>query len=157
IEISLSFQRLIDECQLTQEQLSDKVGKQRSTVSNYLRLLKLPLEIQAALRDNKISMGHARSLLSISNEAEQLETLQSILADNLSVRKVEELVKRKTSPKKRSESIELNRSEKKEVQQLSNVLETKVKVAMNNRGKGKIVIDFKNDSEFNRIMKLLNE
>ena len=67
IEISLSFQRLIDECQITQEQLSDKVGKQRSTVSNYLRLLKLPLEIQAALRDNKISMGHARSLLSISN------------------------------------------------------------------------------------------
>ena len=157
IEISLSFQRLIDECQLTQEQLSDKVGKQRSTVSNYLRLLKLPLEIQAALRDNKISMGHARSLLSISNEAEQLETLQSILADNLSVRKVEEIVKRKTSPKKRSGSIELNRSEKKEVQLLSNVLETKVNVAMNNRGKGKIVIDFKNDSEFNLIMKLLNE
>ena len=157
IEISLSFQRLIDECQITQEQLSDKVGKQRSTVSNYLRLLKLPLEIQAALRDNKISMGHARSLLSISNESEQLETLRSILADNLSVRKVEELVKNKTTSKKRSGSIELSRSEKKEVQLLSSSLETKVKVAMNNRGKGKIVIDFKNDSEFNRIMKLLNE
>jgi len=141
----------------TQEQLSDKVGKQRSTVSNYLRLLKLPLEIQAALRDNKISMGHARSLLSISNESEQLETLRSILADNLSVRKVEELVKNKTTSKKRSGSIELSRSEKKEVQLLSSSLETKVKVAMNNRGKGKIVIDFKNDSEFNRIMKLLNE
>lgn len=157
IEISLSFQRLIDECQITQEQLSEKVGKQRSTVTNYLRLLKLPLEIQAAIKDNKITMGHARALLAISDELEQLSTLQSILEDNLSVRKLEDLVKQKSTAGRKSSSIELSRSEKKEVQQLSESLKAKVKVAMNNRGKGKIVIDFKNDSEFNRIMKLLNE
>ena len=102
-------------------------------------------------------MGHARALLAISDELEQLSTLQSILEDNLSVRKLEDLVKQKSTAGRKSSSIELSRSEKKEVQQLSESIKAKVKVAMNNRGKGKIVIDFKNDSEFNRIMKLLNE
>ncbi|MFT7613938.1 MAG: ParB family chromosome partitioning protein [Parvicellaceae bacterium] len=156
IEISISFQRLMDECSLTQEELSDKVGKKRSTVTNYLRLLKLPNEIQAAIRDQKIAMGHARALLSITNEAEQLEALAAILSNNLSVRKVEELVKEKTSGKASSQ-ISLSKSEERKVAQLSQKLVTKINVSMNNRGKGKIVIDFKNDSEFNRIIEKLND
>jgi ParB family chromosome partitioning protein len=156
IEISISFQRLMDECSLTQEELSDKVGKKRSTVTNYLRLLKLPNEIQVAIRDQKIAMGHARALLSITNEAEQLEALAAILSNNLSVRKVEELVKEKTSGKASSQ-ISLSKSEERKVAQLSQKLVTKINVSMNNRGKGKIVIDFKNDSEFNRIIEKLND
>jgi len=156
IEISISFQRLMDECSLTQEELSDKVGKKRSTVTNYLRLLKLPDEIQAAIRDQKIAMGHARALLSITDEGEQLEALQAILSNNLSVRKVEELVKEKASGKAATK-ISLSKSEEKKVAQLSQKLVTKINVSMNNRGKGKIVIDFKNDSEFKRIMEKLNE
>jgi ParB family transcriptional regulator, chromosome partitioning protein len=157
IEVSLSFQRLIEECDLTQEQLSEKVGKNRSTVTNYLRLLKLPLDIQAAIRDNKISMGHARALLSITDEEKQLSALANILEDNLSVRKVEELVKQQKSAGSTTKNIELTHTEKKAVKSLAKMLDAKVKVAMNNRGKGKIVIDFKTDVEFGRILKLLNE
>ncbi len=157
IEVSLSFQRLIEECDLTQEQLSEKVGKNRSTVTNYLRLLKLPLDIQAAIRDNKISMGHARALLSITDEEKQLSALANILEDNLSVRKVEELVKQQRSAGSTTKNIELTHTEKKAVKNLAKMLDAKVKVAMNNRGKGKIVIDFKTDVEFGRILKLLNE
>jgi len=157
IEISISFQRLIEECNLTQEQLSDKVGKNRSTVTNYLRLLKLPLDIQAAIRDNKISMGHARALLSITDEEKQLSALANILEDNLSVRKVEELVKQQRATGSTTKKIELTHTEKKAVKNLAKLLDAKVKVAMNNRGKGKIVIDFKTDVEFGRILKLLNE
>ena len=157
IEVSLSFQRLIEECDLTQEQLSEKVGKNRSTVTNYLRLLKLPLDIQAAIRDNKISMGHARALLSIADEEKQLSALANILEDNLSVRKVEELVKQQRSARSTTKNIELTHTEKKAVKSLAKMLDANVKVAMNNRGKGKIVIDFKTDVEFGRILKLLNE
>lgn len=156
IEVSLSFQRLLDECSLTQEELSEKVGKKRSTVTNYLRLLKLPSEIQVAIRDKKISMGHARALLGISSVEDQLSALESILADNLSVRKVEELVKTK-DPVNKVPVIELSKKERKRVENLSHKLDTAVKVSMNNRGKGKIVIDFKSDSELERIMKLLND
>ncbi len=155
IEVALSFQRLIDECKLTQEELSEKVGKKRSTVTNYLRLLKLNSEVQAAIRDKKISMGHARALLSIDSEEDQVRALQAILEDNLSVRKVEELVKSKAS--KPTPTIDLSKTERRKVQSLSAKLDAKVKVSMNNRGRGKIVIDFNNDSEFDRIMKLLNE
>ena len=86
IEVALSYQRLIDECELTQEQLSDKLGKGRSSITNYLRLLNLPSEIQAALRDKKISMGHARALLSFSNEKDMLKAFQAVIENELSVR-----------------------------------------------------------------------
>ena len=157
IEIALSFKRLIDECNLTQEQLSEKVGKNRSTVTNYLRLLKLPLAVQVALRENKISMGHARALLSISDEDKQLAALETILEENLSVRKVEELVKGKGAKDASKSSIELTKTEKRAVESLAKLLDTKVLVTMNNRGKGKIVIDFKTDVEFGRILKLLHD
>ena len=157
IEIALSFKRLIDECNLTQEQLSEKVGKNRSTVTNYLRLLKLPLAVQVALRENKISMGHARALLSISDEDKQLAALETILEENLSVRKVEELVKGKRAKDASKSSIELTKTEKRAVESLAKLLDTKVLVTMNNRGKGKIVIDFKTDVEFGRILKLLHD
>jgi len=157
IEIALSFKRLIDECNLTQEQLSEKVGKNRSTVTNYLRLLKLPLAVQVALRENKISMGHARALLSISDEDKQLAALETILEENLSVRKVEELVKEKGAKDASKSSIELTKTEKRAVESLAKLLDTKVLVTMNNRGKGKIVIDFKTDLEFGRILKLLHD
>lgn len=157
IEIALSFKRLIDECNLTQEQLSEKVGKNRSTVTNYLRLLKLPLPVQVALRENKISMGHARALLSISDEDKQLAALETILEENLSVRKVEELVKEKGAKDASKSSIELTKTEKRAVESLAKLLDTKVLVTMNNRGKGKIVIDFKTDVEFGRILKLLHD
>ncbi len=157
IEIALSFKRLIDECNLTQEQLSEKVGKNRSTVTNYLRLLKLPLAVQVALRENKISMGHARALLSISDEDKQLAALETILEENLSVRKVEELVKEKGAKDASKSSIELTKTEKRAVESLAKLLDTKVLVTMNNRGKGKIVIDFKTDVEFGRILKLLHD
>ncbi|MAR68197.1 MAG: chromosome partitioning protein ParB [Crocinitomicaceae bacterium] len=157
IEIALSFKRLIDECNLTQEQLSEKVGKNRSTVTNYLRLLKLPLAVQVALRENKISMGHARALLSISDEDKQLAALETILEENLSVRKVEELVKEKVAKDASKSSIELTKTEKRAVESLAKLLDTKVLVTMNNRGKGKIVIDFKTDVEFGRILKLLHD
>ena len=157
IEIALSFKRLIDECNLTQEQLSEKVGKNRSTVTNYLRLLKLPLAVQVALRENKISMGHARALLSISDEDKQLAALETILEENLSVRKVEELVKEKRAKNASKSSIELTKTEKRAVESLAKLLDTKVLVTMNNRGKGKIVIDFKTDVEFGRILKLLHD
>ena len=157
IEIALSFKRLIDECNLTQEQLSEKVGKNRSTVTNYLRLLKLPLAVQVALRENKISMGHARALLSISDEDKQLAALETILEENLSVRKVEELVKERGAKDASKSSIELTKTEKRAVESLAKLLDTKVLVTMNNRGKGKIVIDFKTDVEFGRILKLLHD
>ena len=157
IEIALSFKRLIDECKLTQQQLSEKVGKNRTTVTNYLRLLKLPLEVQVALRENKISMGHARALLSISDEDKQLAALETILEENLSVRKVEELVKERGAKDASKSSIELTKTEKRAVESLAKLLDTKVLVTMNNRGKGKIVIDFKTDVEFGRILKLLHD
>ena len=158
IEISISFQRLLEECDLTQEQLSEKVGKKRSTVTNYLRLLKLPSAIQAAIRDKKISMGHARALIGISPGSDQLLALEAILANNLSVRKVEELVKEKSSsPTTSSSKVSLSKAEEKKVTKLSQKLVTKINVSMNNRGKGKIVIDFKSDAEFNRIIEMLGE
>lgn len=158
IEVSLSFQRLLDECNLTQEELSEKVGKKRSTVTNYLRLLKLPSEVQAAIRDNKISMGHARALLSIENKDKQLEALQAIITDNLSVRKVEELVKTKSSTASSSSpSWKFSSSEEKRFESISNRFESKISVSRNNKGTGKFVIPFKDEATFQRILDLLDE
>ena len=109
MEIALSYQRLIDECNQSQDDLGKKVSKNRSTVANYLRLLKLPLEVQKALRDDKISMGHARALLALPTEKEMINTLEEILADNLSVRAVEN--KRKESLKKSNSPVALTRYE----------------------------------------------
>ena len=150
MEIALSYQRLIDECNLSQDDLGKKVSKNRSTVANYLRLLKLPLEVQKALRDDKISMGHARALLALPTEKEMINTLEEILADNLSVRAVEN--KRKESLKKSNLPVALTRYELRMQNNIAYQLNSKVSIKKKNSGKGQIVISFNNQDDLNRIL-----
>jgi len=157
IEVALSYQRLLEECRLTQEQLSEKVGKDRTTVSNFLRLLKLPPEVQVALRDGYISMSQARSIINIEEKTKQLLILKEIIDKDLSVRQVEEIVRntntKNTKTKKQKNILPetfVNQGEK-----LSKSLNAKVKIERNNRGKGSITINFKNDSDFERLMSII--
>ncbi|MDO6745204.1 ParB/RepB/Spo0J family partition protein [Tenacibaculum soleae] len=157
IEVALSYQRLIDEIQLTQEELSVRVGKKRSTVTNYLRLLKLDPIIQTGMRDGFISMGHGRALISIFNTENQLTVYEKIVKDKLSVRQTEELVKSlksgavtKTTKKKALPSFVSD-----SVKDISDYFGNKVDVSVNNRGKGKISIPFTSEEDFNRIKNLL--
>ena len=150
MEIALSYQRLIDECNLSQDDLGKKVSKNRSTVANYLRLLKLPLEVQKALRDDKISMGHARALLALPTEKEIINTLEEILADNLSVRAVEN--KRKESQQKSNSPVALTRYELRMQNNIAYQLNSKVSIKKKNSGKGQIVISFNNQDDLNRIL-----
>ena len=150
MEIALSYQRLIDECNLSQDDLGKKVSKNRSTVANYLRLLKLPLEVQKALRDDKISMGHARALLALPTEKEMINTLNEILSDNLSVRAVEN--KRKENQKKSNSPIALSRYELRMQNNIAYQLNSKVSIKKKNSGKGQIVISFNNQDDLNRIL-----
>ena len=150
IEIALSYQRLIDECNLSQEELGKKVSKNRSTVANFLRLLKLPVEIQKALRDDKITMGHARALLALSNEKEMLLTLNEILENNLSVRAVEE--KRKSQVKSLNTPLALSRYELRMQNNMAYQLSSKVNIKKKASGKGQIIISFNNQDDLNRIL-----
>ena len=157
IEVAISYQRLIDECSLTQEQLSTKVGKSRSAIANFLRLLKLPAEIQIALRDGHISMAHARTLVNIDDKEVQLHLLQQIIEDDLSVRQTEELAQKaknnvEVGKEARKQTNYLPEHFKAQIKTLSQALNTKVKVKRNLRGQGSVVIDFKNEEEFNRII-----
>jgi ParB family transcriptional regulator, chromosome partitioning protein len=165
IEVAISYKRLIDECSLTQEQLSQKVSKQRSTITNYLRLLKLPVEIQLALRNGDITMGHARALINIDDADKQLDIYNQIVADNLSVRDVEDLSRGVKSEKTAAEKpgtdskdakSALTFEQKKFVEDLRAVFNTKVNISRENNGKGKIVIPFKSDSDLKRIIDLLD-
>ena len=150
IEIALSYQRLIDECNLSQEELGKKVSKNRSTVANFMRLLKLPIEIQKALRDDKITMGHARALLALSNEKEMLITLNEILENNLSVRAVEE--KRKSQVKSLNTPLALSRYELRMQNNMAYQLSSKVNIKKKASGKGQIIISFNNQEDLNRIL-----
>ena len=150
IEIALSYQRLIDECNLSQEELGKKVSKNRSTVANFMRLLKLPIEIQKALRDDKITMGHARALLALSNEKEMLLTLNEILENNLSVRAVEE--KRKSQVKSLNTPLALSRYELRMQNNMAYQLSSKVNIKKKASGKGQIIISFNNQEDLNRIL-----
>ena len=157
IEVAISYQRLIDECNLTQEQLSEKVGKSRSAIANFLRLLKLPAEIQIALRDGHISMAHARALINIDNRETQLKLLQQIIEEDLNVRQTEELAQRakantEESKEPRKQTNYLPDHFKAQIKSLSQALNTRVKVKRNLKGQGSVVIDFKNEEEFNRII-----
>ncbi|MBR3699313.1 MAG: ParB/RepB/Spo0J family partition protein [Bacteroidales bacterium] len=157
IEVAISYQRLIDECSLTQEQLSERVGKSRSAIANFLRLLKLPAEIQIALRDGHISMAHARALINVEDKESQLRILQQIIEDDLSVRQTEELAQRaKTNVEEgkeaRKQTNYLPEHFKAQIKTLSQALNTRVKVKRNLKGQGSVVIDFKNEEEFNRII-----
>ena len=158
IEVAISFQRLIDECDLTQEQLSTKISKSRSDIANHLRLLKLPASIQAAVRDRKITMGHARALLSLSTEEEQAELLDKILSEELSVRNVEVLTQAKGNSKssKQSKSTrDLSAQDKTYASFLGDRFNAKVDIAKNENGKGKIIFHFKNEKEYNKLMNVL--
>ena len=160
IEVAFSYERLIDECKLTQEQLSEKVAKSRSHIANHIRLLKLPASIQAGVRDQVITMGHARALLSITDEKEQLIAFQQIIDESLSVRAVEQLVKPtvKTSiPQSKTEKIGLSSSEQVFTAFLSDKLGSKVSIDKSGSGKGKVVVHFSSEVELNRVMALLKK
>lgn len=166
IEIALAYQKLIDNYGLTQEKLSERVGKKRATIANYLRLLKLPAEIQMGLKDRKIDMGHARALIPIEDPEVQLALYEQILEEGLSVRNVEEIVRsginseafaheKKEKPvgqkKRLPEEYNLLRDH------LSNFFQTKVQLACNDKGKGKITISFASEEELERLIGLLDK
>lgn len=161
IEIALSFKKLIEQYNLTQEQLSERVGKKRTTVANYLRLLKLPAEVQIGLRDKLIDMGHARALLSVENAAVQLELYKAIVKEGLSVRKVEEMARAMTSaPTSAARKVARRSAQRQEYNLLRNHLSdffgTKVQFSCDDKGKGKISIPFKNEEELERLMALFD-
>jgi len=159
LEVALSFQRLIEECRIRQEDLGQKLGKDRSTVSNYIRLLKLPVEIQVAVRDSIISMGHARALISIEDEKQQLQVLQKILEKKLSVRQVEDLVRdmlRPAKPAAPSGPKLLPYHYQKAKDSISSRLQSEVEIRLARKGKGSILIHFGSEEEFDKLLSKMN-
>ncbi|HBK84263.1 MAG TPA: chromosome partitioning protein ParB [Flavobacterium sp.] len=160
IEVALSFQRLIDEINLTQEQMSERVGKKRSTITNYLRLLKLDPIIQTGIRDGFISMGHGRALINVDNNEVQANLYQKIITENLSVRDTESLVKKyhqSLLPKTKSSTastFEINESKKKD---FAHYFGAKVDIKSTGSGKGKITIPFYSEEDFERILNLIKK
>lgn len=160
IEIALSYQRLIEEIDLTQEQMSDRVGKSRSAITNYLRLLKLDPIIQTGMRDAFISMGHGRALINLENVEQQLDIYKKIVGEGLSVRDTEKLVKELktgTLSRKQPKKASLPDHVSEQTIALTNKLDTKVTTTMSKSGKGKITIDYASKADFERIVKLINE
>lgn len=165
MEIALAYQNLLEQYELTQDRLSERVGKNRATIANYLRLLKLPAEVQMALKDRDIDMGHARALLSLDNPVKQIELYHQIRENGYSVRKVEELVKAANN----GEAQEAKPSGKKKNgtasntdfdllrQHLSSFFKTDVQLSCNAKGKGKISIPFKNEEELEHIIAALDK
>ena len=156
IEVALSYQRLIDEIQLTQEELSTRVGKKRSTVTNYLRLLKLDPILQTGMRDGFISMGHGRAMINIQNTEDQLAIYEKILREKLSVRQTEDLVKNlksgtNTKPSKKKVPSYIKTS----IHGISEYFGHKIDITVSSNGKGKILIPFHSEEDFNRIKNLL--
>jgi ParB family chromosome partitioning protein len=155
IEVAISFQRLIDEVKLTQEQLSEKVGKDRATVANYLRLLKLPPEIQLGLRQRTIGMGHARALIGVSDPVKQVELYHRIVESQLSVRAVEDLA-RSSLPKGVKSTVKAGLRPNKDLSRmLAQRFGSKVSVKQSTEGKGRIEIPFKSEDELQRILAVL--
>lgn len=162
IEEALGYQKLVEENNLTQDKLSELVGKKRATVANYLRLLKLPAEIQLGITAKKIDMGHARALINIENPIQQLEVYNAILANDFTVRKVEELVR----SLKNNQEVDLKEPiEKKGLSQekyqslkasLSNSLQTRVELVCNDNGKGKIILPFNSEEELDQLIQILH-
>ena len=162
IEIALTFKKLIDQYQLTQERLSERIGKKRATVANFLRLLKLPAEVQLGLRDKRVDMGYARALLTITDPALQLKLYNEILKQGLSVRRVEELAKayqnaaenadRKNPDQKKLQSADYDVLKK----HLSSVFRTPVQFSCDKQGRGRITFPFKDESELERLITLFD-
>lgn len=159
LEIAISYQRLQEECNLTQEQLSDRVGKERSTVTNYLRLLKLPPQIQFAIRDGRLTMGHARAILGVDDVGLQLKLFNDILTNDLSVRKAEDLV-RQAAPKKQTKSNDRKTALEIEIrnieERLSRRYETKVEIKHKENGSGQMVVSYFSNDDLNRLIELLD-
>jgi ParB family chromosome partitioning protein len=156
IEIAISYQRLIDECNLTQEKLSKRIGKKRATISNYIRLLKLPPDLQLALKNDKITMGHARALINMEDEEQQAKLLQNIILNDLSVRQTEKLVSQGSrKPKKPAPSYQMPEPIRKAASKLTDQLSSSVNIKANNKGKGSIVIPFGSEDELSSILKKL--
>lgn len=166
IEIALAYQNLIEQYNLTQEQLSERVGKNRATVTNYLRLLKLPASVQVALRNREIDMGHARALLALSDPQAQLKVFAEMKKDHLSVRKIEDMVKQlseggsvktKTGTRIRQKGSNLSADYNQLREGLRKIFKTRVEMTCSDSGKGKISIPFANESELERIIEMLDK
>jgi ParB family chromosome partitioning protein len=162
IEVAITYQRLIEECNLTQEQLSDRVGKQRSTVANYMRLLRLPAEIQLGIRNRNLSMGHARTLVNIEDPSQQIKVYYHIIEEDLSVRATEELVRHLQTtaakdPAKVEKKKRLNTEFEEVAKQLTSLFQSEVQFRINEKGRGKIVIPFADSDEMERIISLLDK
>lgn len=161
IEIAMSYQRLMEECMLTQEKVSDRVGKKRATITNYLRLLKLPPEIQLGIREKQISMGHARSIITIEDPDQQLKVYHRIIKEGLSVRKTEELVRKVQEGTDQSQNTgkannEIPQAYKELRNELREYLNTKVDFKKNTKNNGgKIIIPFQSGDDLERIMTIL--
>ena len=158
IEISHAYKRLVDECHLTQEEVADKVGKDRTTVANFIRLLKLPVEIQVGLRKNQISMGHARALINVPLESMQLRLFHKIVDSGLSVRKIEQLAKASGKPfetrTRKTGGGEVSTSVQSVEEKLRQTLGTKVNVREKEGGRGEIVIEFYSLDDLDRLLDL---
>jgi ParB family transcriptional regulator, chromosome partitioning protein len=160
IEIALSYKRLIEECSLTQEALSDKVGKQRTTITNYLRLLRLPAEIQLGIRGRSVSMGHARAIINIESKDKQLEIFYKIIEEDLSVRQVEELARGEVKPRpvskktndRKSTPEELSFNDQKVVTDLNKIFNTGVAMKRNAKGGGALSFTFNNETELEHLL-----
>jgi ParB family chromosome partitioning protein len=154
IEVAISYQRLIDECNLTQEALGDRVGKNRSTITNYLRLLKLPPQIQKAIMDKVLTMSHARAIINISDEEQQLQLFKQIVKDGMSVRATEAASKSAKGGKstKKELPVEYQRIE----QNIKDQLNANVGLKVNAKGKGSISISFDNEKELKRVLSILD-
>lgn len=152
IEVAISYQRLIDECDLTQESLSEQVGKKRATIANYLRLLKLPAEVQLNIRERKLSMGHARAILGLEDTEQQIKIGKKTIEEELSVRQVEDLIRKMNQPvepkkKETAEHIDLPESYFKLVEHLEKYFNSNINIKRNEKGEGKITISFTSDDE----------
>ncbi len=160
IEVALSYQRLIDECDLTQESMSERIGKKRSTVTNYLRLLKLPPDIQFGIRQRQISMGHARALINIEHPKDQIKIYQQIIKEGLSVRKTEEVIRnlgKEEKPPEKNPQAGIPEEYNELKNHIAQHFNTGVDLKINNKGAGKIIISFKSNDDLERIMGILDK
>lgn len=162
IEVALSYQRLIQECNLTQEKLAKQVSKSRASITNHLRLLKLPPQIQLSVKENEISMGHARALVGVEDSKKQIELFNRVVEETLSVRDLENLIradkneeKETTTPKKSAPAITSSQLEFTKV--LSDKVASKVQIKKQPSGNGKLIINFNSEVDLNRIIEILNE
>lgn len=158
VEVAITYQRLLDECSLTHEELSERVGKKRSTVTNFLRLLKLPPEIQQAIKSKKLSMGHARALVGVDDLATQLTIFRQVVNMDLSVRQTEMMIRNAQNGTKKPQIEDRLTAEYAAVRKsLRDYLGARVELKRNNSGKGQIIIPFGNDKDLNRLLDLIEE